>query len=93
LFAFLRKPATSWGVIPLIGVGLPLCFGCVMTLQVSIAVALLRREPRWRGWLSLLPPLAPLALYWALTEKMYTRVGLWGLSVALYVTLLALAYI
>lgn len=77
----------------MLGFALPLCFACLMTCQTGIGIALLGRTPRWRGWVSLLPPSAPLALYWALNERMYIRAGLWGASLLAYLVLLTIAYI
>lgn len=77
----------------MLGLALPLCFACLMTCQTGIGIELLGRTPRWRGWVSLLPPLAPLALYWALNERMYIRAGLWGVSLIAYLILLTITYI
>jgi hypothetical protein len=75
-----------------IGLGLLLCFACLITVHLAIAVALLGRPPRWRGLLSLLPPFAPFTVYWALKERMYIRGGLWGVSLVGYLLLLGAAY-
>jgi hypothetical protein len=75
-----------------VGLGLLLCFACLLTVHLAIAVGLLRRFPRWRGWVSLLPPLAPFAIYWALKENMHIRAGLWGVSLVGYLLLLSVAY-
>lgn len=75
-----------------VGVGLLLCFACLLTVHLAIAVGLLGRLPRWRGLVSLLPPLAPFTVYWALKESMYIRVALWGVSLAGYLLLLCAAY-
>jgi len=64
----------------------------LMTLELAIAVGLLRRIPRWRGLAALLPPLAPLAIYWALKEKMYIRCALWGSSLLGYALVAFVAY-
>jgi hypothetical protein len=79
------------GVMGLVGVGLLFFFASSLTLHLAIAVALLGRHPRWRGWLGLLPPLAPLTIYWALKERMYMRCVLWGVSSGSYLTLLILS--
>jgi hypothetical protein len=79
-------------VIGLTGVGLLFCFACWATAHLAIAVALLGRQPRLRGLLSLLPPLAPLALYWALRERMYVLGALWGSSLVAYLLFLRAAY-
>jgi hypothetical protein len=75
-----------------IGLGLVLCFACLLTVHLAIAVELFARAPRWRGLLTLVPPLAPLAAYWALKERMYIRGGLWGVSLVGYLLLLGAAY-
>jgi hypothetical protein len=84
-----EKAQATW----VLGLALPLGFAWLMTCQTGIGIALLGRAPRWRGWVSLLPPLAPLALYWALSERMYIRAGLWGVSLVLYLATLMIAYI
>jgi len=76
----------------LVGVGLLFSFASLVTVHLAIAVALLGRRPRWRGWLSLLPPVAPFTVYWAFKEKMYVRAGLWGSSLVGYALLLTTAY-
>lgn len=75
----------------LVGVGLLLFFASWVTVHLAIAVALLGRHPRWRGGLGLLPPLAPLTLYWAFKERMYIRCVLWGVSCGAYTLFLVLA--
>jgi hypothetical protein len=77
-----------------IAVALPLSFACFMTTHVGIVLALRRRRIfYWRSLWTLIPPLAPLAPYWALKERMYIRASAWGLSLLAYVGLLAAAYI
>jgi hypothetical protein len=76
----------------LLGALLVVFFAALMTLQLAIAVGLLQRLPRWRGLAALLPPLAPLAVYWALKEKMYIRSGLWGSSLLGYAIAAFAAY-
>lgn len=63
-------------------------FAALLTTHVAIVATLLRRPPRWRGLVALLPPVAPLAVYWALRERMYLRGALWVLGLALYLTAL-----
>ena len=79
------------GVMGLVGVGLLFFFASSLTLLLAITVALLGRRPRWRGWLGLFPPFAPLTLYWALKERMYMRCALWAVSCGAYILLLTLA--
>lgn len=76
----------------LLGVFLVLFFAALLTLQLAIAVGLFQRPPRWRGVAGLLPPLAPLAVYWALKEKMYIRSALWGSSLLGYAIAAIVAY-
>jgi hypothetical protein len=76
----------------LFGVLLVLFFAALLTLQLAIAVGLLQRAPRWRGLVGLLPPLAPLTVYWALKERMYIRCALWGSSLLGYVIVSIAAY-
>ena len=85
----LRK-SCDVGVMGLVGVGLLFFFASALTVYLAIAVALLGRHPRWRGWLGLLPPVAPLTIYWALKERMYMRCALWGLCCGAYLLLLFL---
>jgi hypothetical protein len=59
-------------------------FAALLTTHVAIIASLLRRTPRWRGLIALLPPLAPLAVYWALRERMYLRGAIWVLGLLLY---------
>ncbi len=83
---------TVAGVIGLVGAGLLFCFACLVTAHLAIALALFGRRPRLRGLLSLLPPLAPLALYWAVRDRMYVLAGFWGLSLVAYLLCLRAAY-
>lgn len=76
----------------LLGVVLVVFFAALMTLQLAIAVGLSQRIPRWRGLAALLPPLAPLAVYWALKERMYIRGALWGSSLLGYAIASFIAY-
>jgi hypothetical protein len=63
-------------------------FAALLTTHVTIVASLLRRPPRWRGLVALVPPLAPLAVYWALRERMYLRGALWVLGLAIYLVAL-----
>lgn len=76
----------------LVGLGLLFFFASSLTVYLAIVVALSGRRPRWRGWLGLFPPLAPLAIYWAWKERMYMRCVSWGVSCTAYVALLTAAY-
>jgi hypothetical protein len=76
----------------LLGALLVLFFAALLTLQLAIAVGLFQRAPRWRGLVGLMPPLAPLAVYWALKERMYIRSALWGSSVLGYLLVAIAAY-
>jgi hypothetical protein len=67
-------------------------FAALLTTHVAIIATLLRRPPRWRGLIALLPPVAPLAVYWALRERMYVRSALWLLGFVIYVTALVIGY-
>lgn len=67
-------------------------FAAVLTAHVAIVATLLRRPPRWRGLVALLPPVAPLAVYWAFREGLYVRSALWVLGLAVYVTALILGH-
>lgn len=75
----------------LVGVGLLLSFASLMTLHLSLAIAL-GQSSRWLGLLCALPPFAPLAIYWALKQRLYIRCGLWAASLLTYVSLLFAAY-
>lgn len=63
-------------------------FAALLTTHVAIVASLLRRSPRWRGLVALLPPVAPLAVYWALRERMYRRSALWMLGLVVYLAAL-----
>ena len=75
----------------LVGMGLLLSFASLMTLHLSLALALGKSSP-WRGLLCALPPVAPLAIFWALQQRLYIRCGLWAASLLVYVSLLVAAY-
>jgi hypothetical protein len=64
-------------------------FALLATAHVTIAVGLLRRRPRWRSAIALI--VAPLALYWAVRERMTARSVAWSLGAASYVVLRALS--
>ena len=67
-------------------------FAALLTTHVAIVASLLRRAPRWRGLVALLPPVAPLAVYWALRERMYLRGALWVLGLLVYLAALVLGH-
>lgn len=67
-------------------------FAGLLTTHVAIVATLLRREPRWRGAVALLPPVAPLAVYWAIKERMYVRAALWVLGLVVYSIALIAGY-
>jgi hypothetical protein len=69
----------------LLGALLVVFFAALLSLELAIAVGLFQRTPRWRAIVALVPPLAPLAVYWALKEKMYIRCALWGVCLLGYV--------
>jgi sugar phosphate permease len=73
-----------------VAVALIASFAALLTAHVSIVATLLRREPRWRGLVAL--PVAPLAMYWALRERMYVRGVLWLLGFTVYVSALLIGY-
>ena len=62
--------------------GLVVAFALFVTAHVSIVWGLLFRAPRWRALVALV--VAPLALYWAIRERMKVRAGLWIASLVLY---------
>ena len=64
-------------------------FAAFVTTHVTIAVALLRRAPRWRAPVAFAVP--PLALYWAVREQMRVRSVLWVVSGVAYAVALFLA--
>lgn len=67
-------------------------FAALLTAHVTIVAALLRRRPRLRGLVGLVPPLAPLAVYWALRERMYVRCAIWLVALFIYFAALLAAY-
>jgi hypothetical protein len=58
-------------------------FALLVTTHVALAAGLLGRKPRLRGLLALLVP--PVAPYFGIRERMWTRSILWGLSLVIYV--------
>jgi hypothetical protein len=84
-------PATAHG-LAMLGLALVVCFASWLTAHLSIVVGLFAESPRWRAACCLLPPLAPLAFYWALRQGMYSRAALWGSSGLGYLALLYAAY-
>jgi hypothetical protein len=75
-----------------LGLALVLTFASWLTVHLAITVALLGQRPRWRGALCLLPPLSPVAAYWALRQGMHRLVGLWGVSGVAHLALVYVAY-
>jgi len=76
----------------MLGLALVLCFATWLTVHLAIVVELFASAPRWRAWICLLPPLFPLAAYWALRQGMYRRAAAWGASGLGYLVLLYAAY-
>jgi hypothetical protein len=76
----------------MLGLALVLCFATWLTVHLAITVQLFARVPRWRAVLCWLPPLFPLAAYWALRQGMYRRAAVWGASGLGYLVLLYAAY-
>ena len=76
----------------MLGMALLVCFASWLTVHLAIALELQRSPPRWRGLACLLPPLTPLAPYWALRQGMHRRAALWGASCLGYLVLLYAAY-
>jgi hypothetical protein len=64
-------------------------FAVLATAHVTIAVGLLRRRRRWRSLVALV--VAPLALYWAIRERMTARSVAWALGAVGYVVARALS--
>ena len=56
--------------------------GLHLVAHVTLVIALLRREPWWRGLVALVVP--PLAPYWGYEEKLRGRVTLWVATLAIY---------
>jgi hypothetical protein len=76
----------------MLGLALITCFASWLTVHLAITLELLGRAPRWRGAACLLPPLSPLAAYWALRQGMHRRAALWGASCLGYLVLVYAAY-
>jgi hypothetical protein len=64
-------------------------FATLVTVHVTLAIALSRRAPRWRGPVALI--VAPLAPWWAWREGMRLRCGLWGAAALTYAVALVSA--
>ena len=65
-------------------------FAVLVTSHVTLAVGLARRQPRWRGLVSLVfPPVAP---YWGYTSGLRVRAILWAAGLGAYVLALLTAY-
>ncbi|HEX3596208.1 MAG TPA: hypothetical protein VHU80_13955, partial [Polyangiaceae bacterium] len=60
-----------------------LSFALLVTAHVALAVGLIGRRPRSRGFVALLVP--PLAPYFGVREKMWVRSAVWVLSAVAYV--------
>ncbi len=76
----------------MLGLALVLTFASWLTVHLGITVALLGRTPRWRAALCLLPPLSPVAVYWALRQGMHRLAWLWGGSSVAHLVLVYVAY-
>ncbi len=76
----------------MLGVALLVCFASWLTLHLAITAALAGKMSRWQAAVCLLPPLNPLAAYWALRQGMHTRAVLWAVSGLGYLVLLYAAY-
>lgn len=76
----------------MLGLALVLTFASWLTVHLGITVELFGRAPRWRGALCLLPPLSPLAAYWALRQGMYRLGALWCASAVAHLALMYAAY-
>ena len=76
----------------MLGLVLVLSFASWLTVHLAIAFELFASPPRWRALICLLPPLSPLAAYWALRQGMYRRAAAWGASGLGYLVLLYAAY-
>lgn len=68
---------------------LVLSFAFVMTIHVSIALGLLTRPPRYRGFVALFVPV--IGLVWAWQSSMRARVWMWIIGAVVYVVALLLA--
>jgi len=68
---------------------LVLGFAVLATAHLAIAAGLARRAPRWRSLVGLV--IVPMALYWALRERMIARSVAWSVGAAIYVVARALS--
>jgi hypothetical protein len=75
-----------------LGLALVLTFASWLTVHMAITVELLGQPPRWRSALCLLPPLSPIAAYWALKQGMHRRAALWAGSGVAHLALVYVAY-
>ncbi len=57
-------------------------FAAGLTAHLTIAIALVSRRPRWRAPAALI--IAPLALYFAVHERMWIRGGVWIAAAVVY---------
>ncbi len=64
-------------------------FAALVTVHVTIAVGLLRRQPRWHALLGFV--VAPLAPYYAAREHMRVRAFAWVGALVVYATAMVLA--
>jgi hypothetical protein len=71
---------------------LVLTFASWLTVHLGITLELSGQSPRWRAVLCWLPPLSPLAAYWALRQGMYRLFGAWSLSAVAHLVLVYAAY-
>jgi hypothetical protein len=69
---------------------LVLSFAFVLTIHVSIAIGLLARTPRWRGFVALFVPV--IGLIWAWRSSMRARVWMWIIGVVVYCVALLLSF-
>ena len=69
--------------------GLILASTTMATIHVAIVLGLAVLDPRWRAVVALLVP--PLAPYWALQNRMFTRGVVWIGSGVLYTALLGIS--
>jgi hypothetical protein len=68
---------------------LVLAFATLVTVHVTLAIALARRVPRWRGLVALV--IVPLAPWWAWQERMRIRGVLWVVAAVVYGVTLGLS--
>lgn len=89
---FLAEWRAGRHVAEVLGLALVLTFASWLTVHLGITIELLRTHPRWRAALCLLPPLSPLAAYWALRQGMHRLLALWGGSAVAHLVLVYVAY-